>query len=262
MRYLVVLAALALGACQTAQQQTAAPVPCTPDNDRASGNGICLVAHSFGAGNAGASPALYVVIHGDVSSGGPATYHLGPAEELGAPAGSVAIGLVRPGYSGKGASSEGSNNNRRDHYTEANNLAVGEAIRTLRDYYRASRTVVIGHSGGAAQTGAVIGMFPGLIDDAYLVSCPCDIPRWRSSRNASSWSSSQSPIGFVDRVAKSTRITLLTGSSDSNTAPFLAKDYVEAARKQGLDARYVEIPGGGHNFDRLWPTVKSTVTGG
>jgi hypothetical protein len=111
MRYLVVLAALALGACQTAQQQTAAPVPCTPDNDRASGNGICLVAHSFGAGNAGASPALYVVIHGDVSSGGPATYHLGPAEELGAPAGSVAIGLVRPGYSGKGASSEGSNNN-------------------------------------------------------------------------------------------------------------------------------------------------------
>src|ERR1043165_9961224 len=116
--------------------------------DYVPGGGLCLAAATYGASGAGASPALVVVLHGDVSSGGPADYHFATARSLAGP-GVVAVALVRPGYSDSaGRVSEGSANGRRDHYTATNINAVADAIAALKTHYKARRVVVLGHSGG------------------------------------------------------------------------------------------------------------------
>lgn len=89
------------------------------------GGTLCLVATTYGAAQAGNAPTLVVVVHGDVSSGGPADYHLEFTKSLAKP-GVVAVALVRPGYSdAAGRTSEGTHYDRRDSYTPANIAAVG-----------------------------------------------------------------------------------------------------------------------------------------
>lgn len=244
----------------TAACQSTPDVPCTPEHDRALGNAMCLVAHTHGVENAGEAPTLFILLHGDVSRGGPATYQIPAVKEVGDRQGVISVALIRPGYAGEGgASSQGSHTGRRNHYTEGNNRAIGEAIEVLKAHYKPSKTIVMGHSGGAAQTGAAIGLFPGLADHAYLVSCPCDIPRWRSSRGKSAWPSSQSPIDFAGSVAPSTKVTAVTGTSDNNTFPSLAEDYIAALKGHGISAEYIPVPGAGHGFDALWRAIKERL---
>lgn len=262
--------ALGLAACQTAGGSGATAggaaaegPPCgdRPITEAVAGAGRCLMATTYGAETAGADPTLVVILHGDLSSGGAAEYHVPIAQEIGERPGVIAVALVRPGYpDGRGGSSQGSHSGRRDHYTAENNEIVADALRTLAAAHGAARTVVIGHSGGAAQTGAIIGRFPEVADAAMLVSCPCDVRKWRSMRNRSAWRRSQSPIEFADGVAADLRVVALTGGSDGNTRPVLAEEYVAALTARGVDARFVLIPGRGHGFNGLWPTVRRELT--
>ncbi len=205
-----------------------------------------LAGKLYGSGNRN----LVILLHGDVSSGGAADY-LYPlaASVASAKTGTIAAAVLRPGYfDASGQKSTGSNNGRSDHYTSRNNALVADTILNLKKQIKPSRVIVIGHSGGSAQLGVIIGRYPGLIDTAILASCPCDIKTWRASRNASAWPASQSPVDFVNKVGKGTRIIAVNGSSDSNTRPALAKAYVELARTAGLDASYIEIPSTAHNL--------------
>lgn len=253
--------ALLLAACQTTGGDDAArsALPCGDRTigEAVPGAGLCLAVQTRGVENAGAAPTLVVMLHGDVSRGGPADYMIPFAEEIGAREGVVAVAMIRPGYSdGLGGRSTGSTNNRRDHYTDGNNRAVAEAVQALSAHYGAARTVVLGHSGGAAQVGAAIGRFPDLADAALLVSCPCDVPRWRSMRGRSAWTRSQSPDDFVETVPDAMAVIAVTGGRDDNTSPVLAQDYVAALRARGIDAAFVEAPGRGHGFNGLWPSVR------
>lgn len=266
--------ALGLAACQTAGGSGGAAAgaaggaaaegpPCgdRPIAEAVAGAGRCLMAATFGAETAGADPTLVVILHGDLSRGGAADYHVPIAREIGERPGVIAVALVRPGYpDGRGGVSQGSHSGRRDHYTAENNAIVADALRTLTAAHGASRTVVIGHSGGAAQTGAIIGRFPEVADAAMLVSCPCDVRKWRRMGNRSAWRRSQSPIEFADGVAADMRLVALTGGSDGNTRPILAEEYVAALTARGVDARFVLIPERGHGFNGLWPTVRRELT--
>lgn len=206
-----------------------------------------LAGSIFGSGQR----ALVVVLHGDLSNGRDATYHRSFAEDIARRHGDVtAVALIRPGYSGgRGLQSAGSNNNRRDHYTRANNDLVAESIRALQRATGARRVIVVGHSGGAAQVGAIIGRFPQLVDSAVLVSCPCDIGRWRSMRGRSAWQNSESPSQFASRVSRSTRVIAVVGANDSNTAPALSQDYVAALQARGVPAGMMLVRGASHDFN-------------
>lgn len=207
------------------------------------GGGACLVIRTFAP--AAPVPVLYVVLHGDVSAGGPSTYHYAMAERLAA--GGTAVALIRPGYhDDRGRASTGSNNGRRDNYTAENIGFVAEAVRTLRLHHRAARVVLVGHSGGAAVAGVILGRHPGLADAAVLVSCPCDVPRWRATRGGP-WRASESPSDWVAVVPPATQIVALAGLADDNTPPGLSEDYVAALTRRGVMAQYVPIPGAGHN---------------
>ena len=211
----------------------------------------------FGSG----SDALVVVLHGDLSRGGAATYHYAFAKRVADQnSNAVAAALLRPGYyDDEGRTSPGSNNNRKDHYTEANNALVAETIANLKVATGAARTIVVGHSGGAAQTGVLMGKEPGLIDVAVLVSCPCDVPAWRQARGRSAWPRSESPQDHVAAVSPASRIIAATGSNDKNTAAAWAIKYVNAAKTTGAYAEFIKIEGAKHGFNRMADKIAAIV---
>jgi len=219
------------------------------------GADFCLATKTYGAETAGDSPTLVVFLHGDMSRGGAAHYLYERAEEMGGIPGVVGVGLIRPGYYDNGGNTSDGPNKRLDHYTEENNRIVAEAIKALKQKHKAGRTIVVGHSGGAAQTGVILGRYPDLIDGSILVSCPCDIPQWRANRGKDPWPNSQSPRDFIDQVSLDIKVIAITGSNDSNTAFSLAVDYVDRLKARGIDAQFVMANGTNHGFDRQWPTV-------
>ena len=207
-----------------------------------------LVGTVFGSGE----DALVVFLHGDVSGGGDATYHERAMQQLTARnRGVVGVALVRPGYSNGRETSPGTNHDRRDQYTAENLALVAETLQSLRQAYPADRFIVVGHSGGAATLGGILGMYPGLVETAILVSCPCDIDRWRSEvgRRPFPRSEPQSPDLWIDAIAPETQIILLTGADDDNTFPALAEDYGAATAARGIATEVIIVPGAGH-WDR------------
>jgi predicted esterase len=221
--------------------------------------GVCLVTQTFGADAAGARPTLVVAIHGDGSDGGPSDYMASFVRGLARP-GVVGVVLVRPGYAtADGRISGGSTNGRRDNYTAGNVAAVGAAIGALRARHRAGRVVVVGHSGGAAIAGVLIGQRPGLIQGAVLAACPCDVPRWRTTRSGP-WPRSLSPHSFAGGVSRATRVVAITGASDTNTTPDLAEAYVRALAARGVPARFVST-GAGHGFGGLAAAAATAASG-
>ena len=216
------------------------------------GGKLCLAVETVkGKVAADSGGALIVVLHGDGSRGGPTDYQYRIAQEAAADhADATAVAILRPGYlDAKGKRSEGRDNGRRDHYTPENIDSVATVIKTLREHYRPARVLLIGHSGGAAFTGVIVGRHPGLVDGAVLVSCPCDISRWRQSSGGSDWPNSLSPSSFADRVPITALVLAVTGGNDKNTDPRLGRNYVESLTRRGIAAEFREIPGATHDMD-------------
>lgn len=225
------------------------------------GGPLCLAAATYGVDAAGKSPALVVVLHGDASGGGPADYHYDFARSLAKP-GLVVVALLRPGYADRnGRTSEGQDFGRRDHYTADYINAVGTAIATLKKEYGAARILLVGHSGGAAYAGVLMGSTPAIAEGAVLVSCPCDVKRWREQRGGGAWARSLSPSNFLAKVPTASRIVAITGANDDNTAPQLAQDYVAALTKRGVKASFVSVAGAGHGFSRSLQEAAASALG-
>jgi pimeloyl-ACP methyl ester carboxylesterase len=232
----------------------AAHAACPPDStirDWALGGGLCQAITTFGSEPPGERPLLIVVVHGDISDGGAATYHVEFARTLARP-GAIVVALTRPGYTdNRGRRSEGHTYRRQDNYTPDNIAAVGGAIAALKTHYHPRRVIYIGHSGGAAIGGVLIGKSRGLIDAALLVSCPCDIPRWLRERRQPAWTRSVSPSRYAARVPSTARVTVVAGENDANTFPAQASSYAGSLKRRSVDARFVQVPGAGHGLSGL-----------
>lgn len=227
-----------------------------------SGGGLCLAIETIG-GNAdhGPRPTLVVMLHGDLSQGGSADYHIDRLRDLEQRKQFVPVAIIRPGYEdGKGHQSEGTNFDRKDSYTSVNITVIGKAVQKLKQRYHPNRTILVGHSGGAAIAGVIIGEFPGLVDKAILISCPCDIAAWREMRGREPWKRSLSPSAFVARVPRAAEIVAITGRNDTNTPPVLAEAYTSSLRKRNVKAKLVIADGAGHNLDRtLWQAALAEI---
>lgn len=244
------MARLALAGAFIAISAGAAGAACPAGStirDWVSGGNLCLAAATYGVDPARPTETLVVVLHGDVSSGGPADYHFAIAEKIAQP-GVAAVALLRPGYADKaGRTSQGSNNDRSDSYTAVNIDAVAAAVEALKKQYQPRRTLVLGHSGGAAITGVLLGKNPGLFQGAVLMSCPCDLVRWRKEVGRRAWTKSLSPSDYVAKTPISTTVVAITGTADDNTSVGLGRDYVAALAKRGVPARFEAVEGAGHN---------------
>ena len=171
--------------------------------------------------------------------------------------------MARPGTAlREGQKSKGFHDFRSgDHYTKKNNNFVAQGMQVAIDIYKPKKVVAIGHSGGAAQTGIIIGRFPGLIDTAILISCPCDVKHWRRHRNPGGrgWPRSQSPIKYVKKIPAQTKIIAITGEEDKNTPTWLASKYIEKAKSAGLNATLEVIPGAKHRIRKWYRPVLAIV---
>lgn len=212
---------------------------------------------------------LVIVLHGDLSRGGSADYIFTLARRA-AEFGAIGVAMMRPGYSGDGRKSSGvatRDQRRSDMYRAAEIDSMAMAVAALKKQHAATRVVLAGHSGGAAIAGVMLGRSAPLIDAVLLISCPCDVKRWREERGRNPFENAESPIRYLARVPKNALIFALTGDGDRNTFPRLGRDYVAAATAHGLSATFVEVPDAGHGFGRLsrqphiFNTLKKVIAG-
>jgi pimeloyl-ACP methyl ester carboxylesterase len=242
-RALILLATLATGSALAA--------PCAaPDHlTRVTGGRECLIVKTYGQATDGRPTTLFVLLHGNHSDGSPATSQFRVAEALAARAepDSIAVALIRPGYDDEqGQLSSGDAAGRADNFHAENIDTVAAAIARLKDFHGAARLVLLGHSGGAAMAGVILGRHPGLADAAVLVGCPCDVQAWRFMRGRPGAWRSESAVRYVDRVPTNARVAVLVGSRDDVTPPFLSRDYVAALSARGIAADLSVIDGGSH----------------
>ena len=230
----------------------------SPDNETlVQGDSHCLVIETTLATQR--TETLVVVLHGDTSRGGPVDYAFRWAKNFAGPT-ETAVGMARPGYTAYGRKSSGTatrdqTRDRRYGLKEIN--SIGTAISRLKSHHQPEQLILVGHSGGALIAGVLLGSQPNLIDGALLVSCPCNVIRWRRAHNRKQLASAQSPHKWLKKTRLDVRIIALTGSKDQNTFPWLAKRYIEEARKREIQAEYLAATGSGHSLKR--PLRASTL---
>jgi pimeloyl-ACP methyl ester carboxylesterase len=243
--FLICLCALLLAAPALAE-------PCVASDLRSRVTGLdeCLIVKSFGPAESNPANRLIVLLHGNHSSGTPATSMVRYAERLARRApDAVAVAMIRPGYDDEtGQRSSGPIHGRGDNFTAHNIDIVADAIARLKAHYRPRRLVLIGHSGGAAMAGVILGRHPGLADAAVIVGCPCDVATWRAGRgrNEAAWTS-ESPDRYVERIPADARISVVVGTDDTVTPPALSRSYADDLTKRGLSVELAILDGLNHS---------------
>jgi len=202
--------------------------------------------------------SVVVFLPGDASRGGPATYHCALMRQR-AQEGVTAIVLLRPGDDDAIQTSAGAPHERRDQDTKANNDLVAKSWSAVKDANPGERLGVAGHTDGAAQLGAIIERYPGLVNSAMLQSCPCDIKIWRAKYSPFSGREKQSPIKFAGTIGQGMRVIALTGAEDDNMWPGLAEAYVGNVKSAGTPARFVKTSGANHWNGTLQSAVVKTM---
>lgn len=157
--------------------------PLPSESSWVTGGAYRLKASVFQSEAIGADPILVVVLHGDAPFNKPDYQNIFAAKVAATNRDVIAVGLLRPGYTDpQGNTSDGERGaTNGDNWNAKNTDAVADAIGELKRRYHARKLVVVGHSGGASLTANILGRHPALLDAALLVSCPCDVEKWRQS---------------------------------------------------------------------------------
>ncbi len=216
-----------------------------------------LYARIFGATPARNVRTLIVVLHGDAPTVKPGYHYDFASAAAAAVPLSAAAGLLRPGYEDPaGHRSPGERGlTTGDNYTPDRVAAIADAIRRLQRRYSHARTILIGHSGGAAIAADLAGTYPGLIDGMVLVSCPCELPEWRQHMKSIAptplWDApvaSLDPIKLVGGISSKLLTAVLVGSEDKTTPLRFSRAYSEALTLRGISTDYRIVPGKDHEL--------------
>lgn len=194
----------------------------------------CTKIKTFRSNNVSKSPILLIAIHGDSPFRNP-SYQYAFAKILASKSNNtIAIGLLRPGYTDSlGRTSDGNKGDAvGDNYDRTRVTQIAAAIKELKLHYKPAKTVLAGHSGGAAITANLIALYPELIDHAVMVSCPCNVKKWRNDMFAFTKEPifntdipTLSPSDLVSSVSRNTKISIFTGSDDRITRSYLSSEY-------------------------------------
>jgi pimeloyl-ACP methyl ester carboxylesterase len=211
----------------------------------------------FHSAHSSSTPTLVVVLHGDSPFGKP-DYQDTFAAKVAAAYQDVAVAaILRPGYiDPQGNVSDGVRGETTgDNYNAQNTDAIAAAIGDLKQRFRSRRIMVVGHSGGAAITANVLGRHPSLVDAALLVSCPCDVHRWREHMFRKTQFpgfrgeiETLSPIDQIGGVSTNVTIRMVVGDKDDVTPPALSEAYRAAAQKAGKHVTLTELENEPHDI--------------
>lgn len=184
---------------------------------------------------------LIVFLHGDSPFRDP-IYQYGIAKQISQKTKALTMALLRPGYQDDCGDVSGGEKGLTmgDNYTKEVVTSLGAAIRLVQLKNRPSKTIIIGHSGGAALTALLASHFPTLADESILIACPCNLPAWRKSMQALTdnpqWAQALgglSPLEELEKVALRRKIHMYVGQEDVVTPPFLSQEFYEAVQKKG-----------------------------
>lgn len=215
-----------------------------------------LKARIFSSSTASASPLLVVVLHGDAPFNKP-DYQYAFARRAAAHGDLVAAAILRPGYTDPaGDTSDGMRGQATgDNYTADRVAMIVAAIQALQSEYHPRASVMVGHSGGAAMAADILAVAPTLADGALLLSCPCDVPRWRANMKevhpAPVWDqpvSSLSPLELAPGVSTAAHIRMMVGAEDEIAPPPFTERYANRLAARGIDVQVTVIPSKGHEF--------------
>jgi len=202
-------------------------------------------------------PHLVVVLHGDAPFNNPTYQYVFAAHAAASLDDTVVAALLRPGYiDGKGLTSDGRTGWKNgDNYTRDRIAAIADAARALSREYAARDLTLVGHSGGAAISADILGLYPGLAARALLVSCPCDVPAFRWSMMKYQWNpvwllpvSSVSPQAEVGSIPKSTLVRMVVGADDPLTPKPLTLAFAAALKARGVSVSVTILPKLGHEI--------------
>lgn len=212
-------------------------------------------------------PTLVIVLHGDAPFSKP-SYQDRFAQMIAAKNSDViAAAILRPGYTdGAGHTSDGVRGETTGaNYNVTSVSAIEAAIVTLKRRFQPNRIVLVGHSGGAAIAADILARHPTLASGALLVSCPCDVTRWRAHMLAvtgyegfKGTIETLSPIELVRSLSPTAKIVMMVGDTDNVAPPRLDSLYVAAAAKAGATVTLIGVAGRGHEI-LLEPEVVSAV---
>jgi pimeloyl-ACP methyl ester carboxylesterase len=198
------------------------------------------------------------VLHGDAPTRNPSYQYLFASRLAAAAPGTRVVALLRPGYADPyGAKSEGDRGFASgENYTSNVVVSLAGAIQTLKSQWGAPSVFLVGHSGGATISADITALHPGLVQHAFLISCPCDVPAFRHHmaklQSSPVWlipTHSLSPQQTLDRMQPGKAvITAISGSGDPLALPQYAEAYVAKANAKGISASLVTIPGKGHEI--------------
>lgn len=204
-----------------------------------------------------AHPVVVLVLHGDSPFAPPSYQYVFAHWAAAALPDAIVAAALRPGYTdGDHDKSDGVRGlTTGDNYTPRVIDDIAAVVTDLRRRYHPARMLIVGHSGGSAIAADLLGRYPSAVDGALLVSCPCDVPRWRAhmfkTQGGDIWQrpvESLSPVSLVLSIARSMRVRMVVGSKDPVAPPSFTEEYARALRSRGISVNVTLAPGLEHNI--------------
>jgi pimeloyl-ACP methyl ester carboxylesterase len=218
----------------------------------------CLFVKVFKSDSITLKPNLLIVIHGDAPFN-PPTYQYKLSQNISDQVkNTIIVSVLRPGYKDNdGNKSDGKKGlTTGDNYTLEVISSLTEVIEELKIRFKPSKTIIVGHSGGAAISADIVSLTPNLINKTILVSCPCDVDAFRKSMAEKqsyykAWRDSTksiSPTNIIKNVNQNNDIILLHGQND-DIVPFeIAENYFKKLKNSKIKVQLIPIANSGHEI--------------
>jgi predicted esterase len=226
---------------------------CSPADklDWVIGKDECLKIITFKGSGSASLNTLIVYLHGDGAiEARPSDYLKHGVNKINAD-NVVQIILMRPGYfDSTGATSTGilkRKSRRGTSYNSHNVKEIAMAIDNLKGYHKPKKTIIVGHSGGAAIAALILGRHSEVADGAILAACPCNVDKWVQMAGKRSGRDALSPSNYVDNIGSDVTVIALTGTKDNNTFPVLANEYIAKLEKHNVNGKFISVAGQTHN---------------
>src|SRR5690606_35149255 len=140
----------------------------------------------------------------------------------------------------------------------------------LKQKYKPSKVILVGHSGGATISANLLAEYPGDYSDALLIACPCDLHSWRErmkqlQSRVKIWDkevNSLSPIEEVKRIDDSTQITVLHGDNDEIVPINIADMFTNELETNNKKVNFIILENQGHEValnKKVFEVIKELI---